>query len=100
MLKQNLQNVRQDKGTKGDHAAPALWRQRPWYCATVALPSLAILVLGSLLLKKRLFPTYWTIEDLGPVAVSTRPAPSPAPTGMVWIPGGVFQMGSDEFPHS
>ena len=35
--------------------------------------------------------------DLGPVRVNATPAPTPAPEGMVWIPGGVFWMGSAEF---
>jgi formylglycine-generating enzyme required for sulfatase activity len=36
-------------------------------------------------------------DDLGPVRVHDRPAPGDAPEGMVWIPGGVFWMGSTDF---
>ena len=33
-----------------------------------------------------------------PVQVSSAPLPGPAPEGMVWISGGEFWMGADEFP--
>ncbi len=33
-------------------------------------------------------------EDLGEVRVNRTPAPTPAPDGMVWVPGGVFFMGN------
>jgi formylglycine-generating enzyme len=75
--------------------------RRPWYWATVALLSIAIVVLSTLLLKRRFFPEYWTIDNLGPIAVNANPPPGPAPDGMVWIPGGVFWMGSEnvkDFP--
>jgi formylglycine-generating enzyme required for sulfatase activity len=64
----------------------------------VALLSVAIVVLAFFLLKRRLFPRYWTVEDLGPVAINPDKAPHAAPEGMVWIPGGVFWMGSPDFP--
>lgn len=36
-------------------------------------------------------------EALGTPHVNDDPAPASAPDGMVWVPGGVFFMGSDEF---
>jgi formylglycine-generating enzyme required for sulfatase activity len=68
-----------------------------WYYATVTLMSLAILVLGVMLVKHRLFPQYWTVEDLGPIAINAGTPASAQPDGMVWIPGGVFWMGSEDF---
>ena len=29
---------------------------------------------------------------------ATRPPPGPAPDGMVWVPGGTFRMGDNDFP--
>jgi formylglycine-generating enzyme required for sulfatase activity len=84
-----------------DEARPgrAWWRpSRPWYVAAVTLLSLAIVALGFTVLQRRLFPHYWTAPELGPVMTNARQPPGPAPEGMVWIPGGVFWMGTDEFP--
>jgi len=35
-------------------------------------------------------------SDFGPTIPNNTPRPSPAPEGMVWIPGGEFSMGSDD----
>jgi formylglycine-generating enzyme required for sulfatase activity len=77
--------------------AQSPWQRRPWYFATVTVLTLAIVVLGLLVLKRRVFPHYWSVEDLGPIATNTAAAPGPVPHGMVWIPGGVFWMGCDDF---
>src|SRR5262249_45161773 len=34
------------------------------------------------------------------VAINADRPPGPAPEGMVWIPGGIFWMGSEDFPES
>jgi formylglycine-generating enzyme required for sulfatase activity len=57
-----------------------------------------VAVLGVYVAWPRLFPQYWTFEDVGPVHVNTGQPARPAPEGMAWIPGGVFWMGSDDFP--
>jgi formylglycine-generating enzyme len=54
-------------------------------------------VLGSLVLKRRVFPQYWTVEDPGPIVINSAAPHAPAPADMAWIPGGVFWMGSGEF---
>lgn len=79
--------------------APGL-RRWSWYATSVAVLCVAIAVLAVLLVKRRLFPEYWSADTLGPTMVSAAGPPGPEPDGMVWIPGGVFQMGSAEFPNA
>jgi formylglycine-generating enzyme required for sulfatase activity len=72
--------------------------RRRWYLATVTCLGLAIVVLGALLIKHRYFPTYWTAPDLGAVSIGSEKPAGTAREGMVWIPGGIFWMGSEDFP--
>jgi formylglycine-generating enzyme required for sulfatase activity len=37
------------------------------------------------------------IKDLGEPRVNAEAIPTPMPGGMMWIPGGVFWMGSEQF---
>jgi formylglycine-generating enzyme required for sulfatase activity len=71
-----------------------------WYYAAITALSLGIMVPGFFLIKRQLFPQYWTMEDLGPIAINAGNRPGQEPDGMVWIPGGVFWMGSEDFPDS
>jgi formylglycine-generating enzyme len=48
---------------------------------------------------QRLFPPAPPLpEVLGDPHVNAGGAPGPAPDGMVWVPGGTFWMGSEDFP--
>jgi len=69
-------------------------RRRLSYYAAVTVVSLAIIGVSFSLAKRRLFPHYWSVEDLGPIALNAGTPPGSVPDGMVWIPGGEFSMGA------
>jgi sulfatase modifying factor 1 len=65
--------------------------------AVMALLSLAAVAFAVSVAQRRLFPHYWVDEDLGPVQINAETPPGPTPEGMVWVPGGTFWMGSEDF---
>lgn len=70
---------------------------RWWWITVVSVLGVAALVSIVFAVKRRMTPTYWTEEQLGPIQINAAKPPGPAPEGMVWVPGGTFWMGSDEF---
>jgi formylglycine-generating enzyme len=68
---------------------------RRWIIAVTGLLGVAVVVAAFFIIKRELYPNYWTAEELGPIQVNAAPVPGPAPEGMVWVPGGTFSMGSD-----
>lgn len=88
--------ARRADSSPGRQAGPG--SRRRWVIALTGLAGAALLVVGVIVLKRYLSPRYWTADDLGPVRVNPAAAPGPAPEGMVWIPGGTYWMGSEEFP--
>src|SRR5262249_966879 len=61
----------------------------------LSVTGLALLILAGIGVKPHAFPNYCTAEDVGPLRLTALEPPGPAPEGMVWVPGGVFWMGSD-----
>ena len=73
---------------------------RRWVLAGMALLSLAAVGFALSVVQRRAFPHYWTDDELVSIQINDRAPPGRAPEGMVWIPGGTFLMGSDDFPDS
>jgi formylglycine-generating enzyme required for sulfatase activity len=69
-----------------------------WFVAVIALLTLAVAASAFVVIKRRLFPHYWTADNLGALQINSPTPGGPAPEGMVWIPGGTFWMGSETFP--
>jgi formylglycine-generating enzyme required for sulfatase activity len=63
----------------------------------MVLVSLAVVVYAGSVVRRHLPSRQWTADDLGPAQINPSGPPAPALEGMVWIPGGTFWMGSDEF---
>jgi formylglycine-generating enzyme len=70
---------------------------RLWFIAVIGLLTLAVAASAFVAIERRLFPRYWTADDLGPVRINPLTPPGPAPEGMVWVPGGTFWMGTKKF---
>src|SRR5271166_188540 len=65
--------------------------------AVIGLLGLAVVAVALGVLQPQLFPHYWTSENLGPIKTNSSSPDGSAPEGMVWIPGGTFWMGTEEF---
>lgn len=63
----------------------------------MALIGLSLAALAIPNIRRQFFPRYWTADELGPVQMNSSTPSGPAPDGMVWVPGGIFWMGSEEF---
>src|SRR3954466_657264 len=73
------------------------WNHSRWRWALGALLASLIVAFTIGPIKRRLFPVYWSADDLGPIAINERKPPEPPPEGMVWIAGGTYWMGSEHF---
>jgi formylglycine-generating enzyme len=78
---------------KAPAAEPRSWLQWAALAGILAVVGMFVVVIY----KRQFSPNYWTVEDLGSVGVNDTPAPGTAPEGMVWVPGGTFWMGTEEF---
>src|SRR5437764_1476798 len=72
-------------------------RRSWWPWVGGGLLAVVIAAVALAVLQRRLSPVYWTAEDLGPIAINQAKPGGPAPDGMLWIPGGTYWMGSDDF---
>jgi formylglycine-generating enzyme len=70
---------------------------RFWLFAGLGLLGLAFAIGGFVAIKRHYAPRYWTADDVGPIQINQAEPPGSAPAGMVWVPGGTFWMGSDQF---
>jgi formylglycine-generating enzyme len=70
---------------------------RTWSIPAIGFVCLALAVCAGFVIRRHLFPDYWTADDLGPIQINSSTPPGQPPEGMVWIPGGTFWMGSELF---
>ena len=72
----------------------AATKAAPTSCLAVALvAALSLSWGGSQPAAAQLLPAKPAAPDFAPTIPNQTPAPTPAPAGMVWIPGGEFSMG-------
>src|SRR5579871_3292718 len=89
--------------TKNDHPAAPVLRSNPARTRVLFLSYIACgVILGLAILGVRhnwffAAPQKYAEEDAGPIALNNTKPADPAPDGMVWIPGGTFWMGDNNF---
>jgi len=80
-----------------DIGAPKRGRRFLLAVAGGILLGLAAVVSWNAWLERYLFWPDTRVASLGPIQTNSAGAPETAPEDMVWVPGGTFWMGSDEF---
>ncbi len=97
MNKGSLPCPRRAQGANQDSQPP------PNPAPDAAFTSLTLLLAGLLSIvpacRKTPAPVPRAPAETGTTTEASAPAPTTAPQGMVWIPGGSFMMGSDDKPH-